>query len=49
MGYSSTRLAIQTIAQAAKGFGTDIPASVQYLGHRWAFVDSCHELCATWL
>ncbi|KAK9840309.1 hypothetical protein WJX74_007286 [Apatococcus lobatus] len=34
MGYSSTRLAILTIAEAAKGFGADIPASVQYLGPR---------------
>ncbi len=30
MGFSSTRLAIQVISQAAKGCGWDIPASVQH-------------------
>ena len=36
VGSSSTRLAILTIAQAAKGLGADIPASVHYLDPRCA-------------
>ena len=41
MGYSSTRLAVQVIAQAAKGRGLDIPASIHHLGPRWALSMVC--------